>query len=235
MASTGATGRRQPPLSENGPATAQKRAAAEAAAELIEPGMRVGLGTGSTVAHLLPAIAARGPAGLRCVATSPLTESAARELGLSVEPLDDVGELDIAIDGADQVDPAGWLIKGGGGAHVREKIVASAARRFVVIVSADKLVPELTAPVPLELLLFGVAHTLSALAPAAPREGTPPSPDGGLIADYGGPIGDPVALAAWLSAMPGVVGHGLFEPGLVSEVLVGGEGGVRRLAGAKGN
>jgi ribose 5-phosphate isomerase A len=207
--------------------------AAEAAAQMIEEGMRVGLGTGTTVAHLLPAIAARGLKGLRCVATSPATEQAARELGLTVETLDEAGELDIAIDGADQVDPAGWLIKGGGGAHVREKIVAAAARRFVVIVSAEKIVAALSAPVPLELIAFGARRTLAVLAPAALREGTPRSPDGGLIADYLGAVGDPAALAARLSATPGVVGHGLFEPEMVSEVLIGAEDGVRRLVGAK--
>jgi ribose 5-phosphate isomerase A len=204
-----------------------------AAAELIEAGMRVGLGTGSTVAHLLPAIAARGLGGLRCVATSPATEHAARALGLTVETLDEVGELEIAIDGADQVDPAGWLVKGGGGAHVREKIVAAAARRYVVIVSADKQVAKLSAPVPLELLEFGARSTLASLAPASLREGATRSPDGGLIADYLGPIEDPVALAAWLSAAPGVIGHGLFEPEMVSDVLIGEDDGVRHLAGAK--
>jgi ribose 5-phosphate isomerase A len=233
MASTGAAGRRPPPLSDGDRAAAQKRAAAVASAELIEAGMRVGLGTGSTVAYLLPAIAARNLGGLRCVATSPATEQAARELGLTVTTLDDVGELDISIDGADQVDPAGWLIKGGGGAHVREKIVAAATRRYVVIVSADKPVAELSPPVPLELLVFGIASTLSSLAPASLREGTPPSPDGGLIADYLGSIEDPAALAARLSATPGVIGHGLFEPQLVSDVLIGEDDGVRHLTGAK--
>jgi ribose 5-phosphate isomerase A len=233
MASTGATGRRQPPLSGEDPAAAQKRAAAIAAAALIEEGMRVGLGTGSTVAHLLPAIAARGLHGLRCVATSPATEHAARALGLTVSTLDEVGELDIAIDGADQVDPAGWLIKGGGGAHVREKIVAEAARRYVVIVSAEKSVAKLSPPVPLELLAFGLRSTLAALAPASLRADTPPSPDGGLIADYLGAIEDPAGLAARLSARPGVIGHGLFEPELISDVLIGEEDGVRRLVGAK--
>ena len=104
--------------------------------------MRVGLGTGSTVAHLLPAIARRGlqrPA-LRGDLAGDRARRASRWAS-SVEPLDELGELDIAIDGADQVDPQGWLIKGGGGAHTREKIVAAAARRFVVIVSADKAVP----------------------------------------------------------------------------------------------
>ncbi len=117
-----------------------KRAAAEAAAALVTDDMRVGLGTGSTVAHLLPALAARGLRGVRYVATSPATERAARALGLAVEELDAVGELDIAIDGADQIDPSGWLIKGGGAAQTREKIVAAAARRFVVIASAEKAV-----------------------------------------------------------------------------------------------
>src|SRR5580692_11243897 len=94
-----------------------KRAAAEAAAELVLPGSRVGLGTGSTVAHLLPALAARGLGGLRCAATSPATARAAQALGLEIVALDELGTLDIAIDGADQIDPRGWLIKGGGAAH----------------------------------------------------------------------------------------------------------------------
>jgi len=194
--------------------------------------MKLGLGTGSTVAYLLPAIASRGLTGLRCAATSPATEQQAVGLGIGVEPLDALGELDLAIDGADQVDPAGWLIKGGGGAHTREKIVAAAARRFVVIVSAEKPVPALSAPVPLELLAFGVQHTLELLAPARLRE-APPSPDGGLIADYTGDVGDPAALAARLDATPGLVGHGLFAPGMVSLVLVGEPDGVSRRAGAK--
>jgi ribose 5-phosphate isomerase A len=232
MASTGATGRPHGPDLSGEQTESQKRAAAEAAAELIEDGMRVGLGTGSTVAHLLPAIAHRGLRGLRCAATSPATESAALALGLEVEPLDELGELDIAIDGADQVDPRGWLIKGGGGAHTREKIVAAAARRFVVIVSSEKPVPALAAPVPLELLAFGVQRTLELLAPSRLRE-APPSPDGNLIADYLGPVGDPAALAVRLGATPGLVGHGLFEPELVSLVLIGEDDGVRTRPGAK--
>ncbi len=232
MASPRATGRQQPPLNDDGLRAGQKQAAARAAAELILDGMRVGLGTGSTVAHLLPAIAERGCRGLRCVATSPATEHAARALGLTVLPLDEVGELDIAIDGADQIDPDGWLIKGGGGAHTREKIVASAATRFVVIASAEKAVRTLAPPVPVELVPYGVEHTLHALAPARLR-GVPNSPDGGLIADYFGPVGDPRELSARLSAMPGVVDHGLFAPELVSLILIAGESGVETLAGAK--
>ena len=194
--------------------------------------MRVGLGTGTTVAHLLPALAGLELRELRFVATSPATERAARELGLPMRTLEDVGELDIAIDGADQIDPDGWLIKGGGGAHTREKIVASAARTFVVIASAEKAVAALAPPVPLELLRFGREHTLAALAPARLR-GVQDSPDGGLIADYFGPVGDPRQLAARLDATPGVIEHGLFAPELVSLILVAGEDGVERRQGAK--
>ncbi len=204
----------------------EKRIAAEEAATLVEDGMRVGLGTGSTVAHLLPALARRG-LSLRCVATSPATEKAARALGLSVEPfvgVEAVPELDIAIDGADQVDPSGWLVKGGGAAHTREKAVAAAAARFVVIVSSDKLVERLEPPVPLELLEFGLAATLRRLGTVQLRD-VPRSPDGGVIADYQAPFDDPGELAARLSATTGVVEHGLFPASLVSDVVVGrGEG-----------
>ncbi|MCW3069933.1 MAG: rpiA [Solirubrobacterales bacterium] len=232
MAASRATGQRHPPLSEEGETNRRKAAAARAAAELIEDGMRVGLGTGSTVAYLLPAIAERRLKDLRCVATSPATEHAARELGMAVEALDELDELDIAIDGADQVDPSGWLVKGGGGAHTREKIVALAARRFVVIVSAEKAVRELSAPIPLELVRFGVQHTLARLEHARLR-GALESPDGGLIADYLGPVGDPRALAGRLAETTGVVEHGLFEPELVSLILIAGEDGVQRRAGPK--
>ena len=198
----------------------EKRAAAEAAAELVEDGMLVGLGTGSTVAHLLPALARRGLRTIRCVATSDATEAQARQLGLPVEPFEQLDRLDIAIDGADQVAPNGWIVKGGGGAHAREKIVAAAAERFVVIVSSDKLVDALRPPVPLELFGFGLAATLRALRPVTPRGGAL-SPDGGVIADYYGDIADPARLAVRLSTTAGVVDHGLFPPELVSEVVVG--------------
>jgi ribose 5-phosphate isomerase A len=196
----------------------EKQAAAEVAAELVEDGATVGLGTGSTVAHLLPALARRG-LDLRCVASSPATEESARELGLRVEPFDRLSRLDIAIDGADQVDRACWLVKGGGGAHTREKIVAASAERFLVIVSSDKMVERLSPPVPLELLPYGLESTLQRLGPVALRD-VPPSPDGGLIADYLGAIDDPASLAAWLAQVPGVLDHGLFAPRLVAEVLV---------------
>jgi ribose 5-phosphate isomerase A len=199
----------------------EKRVAAEAAAELVEDGMRVGLGTGSTVGYLLPALAQR-ELSLRCVATSPATERAAQELGFSVEPFtgrEALARLDVAIDGADQVAPTGWLVKGGGAAHTREKAVATAADRFVVIVSSDKLVERLAPPVPLELLDFGLAATLERLGAIELRD-VARSPDGGVIADYLAEFDDPEALAARLSAAVGVVEHGLFPPGLVSDVLV---------------
>lgn len=227
--------------------------------------MRLGLGTGSTVAHLLPALAERRLRGLRCAATSPQTDRAARALGLQVFNLDELGGLDLAIDGTDQIDPAGWLIKGGGGAHTREKIVASAAARFIVIASADKDVERLTAPVPLELLSFGAEMTLRAVGHSRLRRagesgdsaggdsaggegaaggwgsasgdsagaGAPlMSPDGGLIADYHGEIGDPKALALRLSATPGVIEHGLFAPEMVSLMVIAREEGVELRAGA---
>jgi ribose 5-phosphate isomerase A len=199
---------------------------------MIEQGMRVGLGTGTTVAHLLPAIAERGELNLRCVATSPETERAALELGLRIEDLDDLGGVDIAIDGADQIDRAGWLVKGGGGALTREKIVAAAAKVFVVIASEDKSVSELEPPVPVELIRFGVRSTLATLGQARLREGRE-SPDGGLIADYLGPITDPSALSARLSGTPGVIEHGLFAPEMVSLMLIAGENGVERRQGSK--
>jgi ribose 5-phosphate isomerase A len=200
----------------------EKRVAAESAALLVENGMTVGLGTGSTVAFLLPALAARG-LDLRCVATSVATETAARDLGLRVEPFsgkDALPRLDIAIDGADQVDPSGWLVKGGGAAHTREKAVAAAAARFVVIVSSDKLVERLAPPVPLELLEFGLAATLERLGDVELRD-VPASPDGGVIADYTGALDDRDEVAARLSATVGLVEHGLFPPSLVSDVIIG--------------
>jgi len=201
----------------------EKKLAAQAAAELVEDGMAVGLGTGSTVAHLLPALAERGLKDLRCVATSVATEEQARELGIPVEDFGSLERLDIAIDGADQIAPDRWLVKGGGGAHTREKIVAVAAERFVVIADSSKTVERIEAPIPLELHAYGLASTmarLQELGEVAERPDTPRSPDDGVIADYKGEVGDPAELAARLSATPGVVDHGLFPASLVSEVLV---------------
>ncbi|HMI80393.1 MAG TPA: ribose-5-phosphate isomerase RpiA [Solirubrobacterales bacterium] len=203
-------------------ADTEKRLAAEAAAELVESGMTVGLGTGSTVAHLLPALARRGLTGIRCVATSVATEEQARELGVPIEEFDRLQRLDIAIDGTDEVSPDGWLIKGGGGAHLREKIVAAAAERFVVIADSSKPVEALRGPVPLELFGFGAASTLARLGEEVELRDVPPSPDGGVIADYrGGGLDDPATLAARLEADPGVAAHGLFPPQMVSDLIIG--------------
>lgn len=200
----------------------EKRLAAEAAAELVESGMTVGLGTGSTVAHLLPAIARRGLADIRCVATSVATAEQARELGIPVEEFDRLERLDIAIDGTDEVTPDGWLIKGGGGAHLREKIVAAAAERFVVIGDSSKPVEALRGPVPLELFGFGAASTLERLGDTVELRDAPPSPDGGVIADYRGEgLDDPARLAALLETDPGVAAHGLFPPRMVSDLIIG--------------
>jgi ribose 5-phosphate isomerase A len=222
-------GRRRHKVRAVSGADTEKRIAAEAAAELVEDGMTVGLGTGSTVAHLLPAIARRGVSGIRCVATSVATEEQARELGIPVEEFSELERLEIAIDGTDQVTPDGWLIKGGGGAHLREKIVAAAAERFIVIADSSKPVETLSAPVPLELFAFGLSSTLARLGAEVVLRDVPHSPDGGVIADYRGEIGDPAELAAQLAADPGVAAHGLFAPDMVSAVLVGTGGTVERL------
>jgi ribose 5-phosphate isomerase A len=206
----------------------EKQAAAEAGAALVSEGMRVGLGTGSTVERLLPVLARRALKEVVYVATSPQTEHAARKLGLDVRPFTRFGRLDLAIDGADQIEPTGWLVKGGGGAHTREKVVAAAAERFVVIVSSNKLVAALAPPIPLELLPFGLESTLRLLESAALRP-APPTPDGGLLADYLGPLEDPHELATRLSQAPGVVEHGLFPPYLTSEIFVATGSSIRTL------
>jgi ribose 5-phosphate isomerase A len=200
----------------------EKRLAGEAAAELVEDGMTVGLGTGSTADYFLRALAARD-LDLRCVATSPATERTARELGLRLESLDGASaldRLDVAVDGADQIAPGGWVVKGQGGAHTREKIVAVAAARFVVIASSDKLVDRIAPPIALELAAFGLAAILRRLEHASLRDARA-TPDGGVLADWLGPVDDPTELVAKLDSTPGVVGHGLFPPELVSEVIVG--------------
>jgi ribose 5-phosphate isomerase A len=213
----------------------EKRLAAEAAAALVEDGMRVGLGTGSTVAYFLEALASRA-LDVRCVATSPATERRALELGLHVEPFegaDALRRLDAAFDGADQIAADGWVVKGGGGAHTREKIVAAAADRFVLMVAATRLVERVSPPIPLELAAYGLASTLERLGHARLRD-APPTPDGGVVADWLEPVRDPVLLADFLATTPGVVEHGLFEPHLVSEALVGRDDEVERVPGRRG-
>jgi ribose 5-phosphate isomerase A len=205
----------------------EKRVAAEAAADLVEDGMVVGLGTGTTVAYLLPALGRRR-LDITCVATSPATETLARAEGIAVGPFEGIARLDMAIDGADQVDAKGWLIKGGGGAHTREKIVAAAADQFVVIISSNKLVGQVAAPVPLELMAFGLDSVVRALPGVALRR-APRTPDGGVLADYHGAVDDPERLAVRLGATAGIVAHGLFAPEMVAFVLVGRGDRVERL------
>lgn len=210
----------------------EKEAAAGEAVRRVESGMRLGLGTGTTVAHFLPLLAERG-LDLVCVATSPATEKAARELGLDVRSFRSgsaLSRLDLAVDGADQVAPDGWCVKGGGGAHTREKIVAVAADRFVVIVSSDKLVEEIVPPVPLELHDFGFDATAAALGDLRRRE-APLTPDGGVLADWWPErevLADLDLASGRLSSLPGVVGHGLFSRELVHEVIVGAPDGTTR-------
>jgi ribose 5-phosphate isomerase A len=205
----------------------QKQRAAVFSAGLIEDGMVVGLGTGTTVAFLLPALADRHLTN-QCVATSPATALAAEALGLDIVSFDQVPHLDVAIDGADEVDPTNWLVKGGGGAQTRERIVAAAADRFVVIVSEDKLVDHLSAPIPLELLGFGLASTLAALAILGEvvLRPVPPSPDGGYIADLHCSVDDPERLSTTLAMTPGLISHGLFSPQMVSDLVIGRGDGV---------
>lgn len=205
----------------------QKQLAAAQAADLVRDGMRVGLGSGSTVEYLLVALGDRHVEAV-FVATSPATERRARSLGLEVDDFDPSGRLDLAIDGADQVTDEGWLIKGAGAALTREKVVAASADRFVVIVDSSKVVERLRAPVPVEILAFGASSTLHRLQPCRRRD-VAPSPDGGLIVDYLGEVHEPGDLARKLSSTPGVIEHGLFPPDLVSEVYVGVGESVRRI------
>jgi ribose 5-phosphate isomerase A len=208
----------------------QKDAAGLAAARLVEDGMLVGLGSGSTSARFIIHLAERR-LDIRGVPTSPAVEDLARSLGIAVEPYDTLprlGALDMAVDGADQVAPDGWIVKGGGGAHRRERVVAEAARRFIVIVDSTKVVDAIGPPIPLELdagAVESVMDALAALGAATIREGWPPSPDGGVIADYTGPVEDPASIAQQLESIPGVLAHGLFGPRPGREVIVGRDDG----------
>lgn len=195
--------------------------------------MRVGLGTGSTVTHTIRALAER-KLSLTCVATSVRTHALAERLGLRVVEPDAAGRLDVAIDGADEVDPRWNLVKGGGGAHAREKIVAAMAARFIVVVDESKLVPVLGAfGVPLEVLPFApgvVAARVEALGAREVRRRDARSDNGNVLLDAQfGPIEHPEELARRLEGIPGLVEHGLFSRTLVARVMVGGPDGVREL------
>lgn len=197
-----------------------KRAAAEAAAAEVGDGMCVGLGTGSTAAFLIAALARRVAEGLRitAVATSEASAAAARAGGIDVRDFAAVGSVDLTIDGADEIDGRLFAIKGAGGAMLREKVVAAASRRMVVIADGSKEVAAIGAamPVPVEVLPFAgafVAARLAALgATVAARDaGAYRTDNGNLVLDarFAG-IPDPPALAAAIDAIPGALGHGLF-------------------------
>jgi ribose 5-phosphate isomerase A len=220
----------------------QKRAAGEAAAQLIEPGMTVGLGAGSTADWFVKALAARGVAVLG-VATSQTTADLARGLGIDLIDLDAAGPIDLTVDGADEVGPALALIKGGGAALLREKLVWMASRRRIVVADAGKPVERLGKfPLPIEVVAFGHATTAARIAgvlealgiDAAPilrrRDGAPLLTDSGnFIYDVAcGAISDPAALAPALKAVTGVVEHGLFL-NLAERALIGTDQGVMTL------
>jgi ribose 5-phosphate isomerase A len=207
-----------------------KRAAGRRAADLVAPGTRVGLGTGSTVHWTIVALGARAVPGVAYVATSRATEQLARSLGLTLTGPDEAGRLDLAIDGADEVDTDWNLVKGGGGALAREKVVAEMADRFVVVVDETKMVARLGAfGLPVEVLDFApgvVAERLRGLGAQRVERREARSDNGNpLLRAWFGPIDQPVALAARLGAVPGVVEHGLFLAPTVTEVLVGGDDG----------
>jgi ribose 5-phosphate isomerase A len=220
-------------------ADAQKRAAGEAAAALVESGMVVGLGTGSTAAWFVKALAARG-LDVTCVCTSEATAELARSLGLNIAELGETREIDLTVDGADEIGPGLSLIKGGGAALLREKLVWEASRRCVVIADAAKHVPVLGRfPLPIEVVAFGHKTTQLRICDAlvecdigvAPRlrlkDGNPVRTDSGnVIYDAAcGRIEDPAALAHALKSVTGVVDHGLFLD-LADLALVGTEAGV---------
>jgi ribose 5-phosphate isomerase A len=212
---------------------AAKERAGRRAAEYVRDGMRVGLGTGSTVHFTIVALGERKP-DITCASTSERTTELARSLGLLVLPPDEIGRLDVAIDGADEVDPALNLVKGGGGAHTREKIVASMADRFVVVVDESKLVAALGAfGLPLEVLPFApevVAGRVRALGASRVTTREARSDNGNLLMDADfGTIPDPEGLAARLSAVPGLVEHGIFPASMVERVIVATAQGVREI------
>ena len=203
---------------------AAKEAAGRAAADEVVDGMRVGLGTGSTVHFTIVALGERAP-DIVCTATSARTHDLATSLGLKVVSPDEIGQLDIAIDGADEVDPAFNLTKGGGGAHTREKVVAEMAARFIVVVDESKVVPRLGPfGTPLEVLDFApavLARRVEALGATSVETRPQRSDNGNLLAVASfGEITDPLALAAQLDAIPGLVAHGLFAGSVVSRVVV---------------
>ncbi|ATQ68912.1 MULTISPECIES: ribose-5-phosphate isomerase RpiA [Methylosinus] len=223
-----------------------KKRAAAAALAAVAPGMRLGLGTGSTAAHFVALLGERVREGLDilCVPTSERTRAQAEALAIPLATLDEAPELDLTVDGADEFDSSLRLVKGGGGALLREKIVAAASRRFIVVADATKRVETLGAfPLPVEIDAFGARATRGHVERAAAALGLSGEvrlrsrPDGHVFVTDGGhlvldcafgAIPAPEALADRLAAIPGVVEHGLFL-GLATAVVVAGPGGVESL------
>ncbi len=228
----------------------RKRAAALKALELIQPGMIVGLGTGSTAAHFVTALGAKVREGLKVtgVATSFAAESLAQKEGIPLAGVDDTPHIDLTVDGADEADRMFRLIKGGGAAHLREKIVAAASRRMIAIMDDSKLVDTLGAfPLPVEITPFAHRTTARHVADAVAAAGCPSNyvklrgrENKPLITDNGnyvidvdcGAIHDPESLASRLEAIPGVVEHGLFL-GLCSGLIIGRRDGAEVIEGPK--
>jgi ribose 5-phosphate isomerase A len=229
-----------------GPSDELRRRAAEAALEEVRPGMKLGLGTGRTAEHFVRLLGERvrsGDLDVTAVATSERTASLAASCGIAVATLDDQPVLDLAVDGADEIDAGLRLIKGGGGALLREKIVAFAAKQFVVIIDEAKFVERLGAfPLPVEVVPFGIAATVRAIEETLGRLGlagrivhrqaagqTYVTDNGNRIVDLNlGSIPDPEGLARALEPIPGVVEHGLFI-GLATAAIIAGAGGIKRL------
>ena len=229
-----------------------KRVAAARALEFVKPGMRLGLGTGSTARHFVELLGARVRSGLAVVGvpTSEATRADAERAGIALSTLDDTPELDLTVDGADEIAPDLTVIKGGGGALLREKIVAAASARMIVIADDTKWVPVLGRfALPIEVVPFGLEATRRATEAAASaagcpgpavlrrtREGHPFVTDGGhLILDAAlARIAEPRALASRLAEIPGVVEHGLFI-GLVATAIIAGRDGVRLVEAARRN
>jgi len=223
---------------------AQKRQAAAVAVEWVRPGMRLGLGTGSTAKHFVELLAERVRDGLKVVGvpTSETTRADAQRLGVPLTTLDETPELDMTVDGADEIGPDLTLIKGGGGALLREKIVAAASARMVVIADESKWVKTLGRfPLPVEVMPFGWTATRRAVEAAALAAGSPGpaklrlGKDGHAFVTDGGHwildaslqrIADAKTLADRLAAIPGVVEHGLFI-GLAQAVILAGPTGAR--------
>jgi ribose 5-phosphate isomerase A len=222
---------------------AQKRQAAARALDWVRPGMRLGLGTGSTARHFIELLGERVRGGLQIIGvpTSESTRIQAQHLGIALSTLDETPELDLTIDGADEIAPDLSLIKGGGGALLREKIVAAASAQMLVIADESKCVAMLgSCPLPIEVVPFGLAATRRAIESvigAGPNvlltlrkshDGLAFVTDGGhwIIDVTLGRIPDPLLLAQRLATIPGVVEHGLFI-GLAQAAIVAGAGGVR--------